>query len=296
MSFRTLTFSVLSAVFLALSGVVVFEEVNAQQACNEATQCAAGLRCVSGRCNAPPPVWDATGSNFPASGQLVGFDVARESRVRANLTVGEGFTIPTSAPAGSIIAAGDLFVNAIYSRPSSQTINDIWVGDSDDVVRIQGDLRVGPATRPQCGPGQILKRASDGARWECAEDIGGSAADACAVNIYRSVSGISTDGGSVGGYMNAHGRCPTGQHVCTAEEVLHTIACSRGRATALFPSTGSGWVNGGPPGDVATANDCNGWTSASGTDLGRVWNFDASGGRGILRNCDDNTLPFLCCQ
>ncbi len=302
MKLRSLSFSVITAVFLLLVGAFVVTEVRAQRTCARDADClpdGVGLRCtgaaagVSGRCNTPPPLWDASSGSFSAAGgQNVGFDVRLNSTVRGNLTVGSGMT-------------GALFTNAIYGRGTA--IDTIWIGDGalNDIIHIQGDLVIGGADAVPCTAGQILKRNSDGSRWVCDFDVsggggggggGGGSFDPCAVNLYRSVSPAVLNMSTVGGYVGGNGQCIGDDHVCTAEEILHTIACSKGRATPLFPASGAGWVSGGPPGDIATANDCNGWTSNRSTDLGRVWTFASIGGYGSLRNCNDDTLPFLCCR
>lgn len=299
MKLRSLSFSVITAVFLVFVGAFVVTGVQAQLDCRVDGDCGAGsgLRCTGatstarGRCNTPPPLWDASSGNFTASGgQNVGFDVQRNSTVRGNLTVGNGMT-------------GSLFTNAIYGRGTGA--DTIWIGDGalNDTIHIQGDLVIGGADAVPCTGGQILKRNSEGTRWVCDFDVsggggggGGGSSDPCAVNLYQGVSSAVSNMSTVGGYTGGNAMCSGDDHVCSAEEILHTIACSKGRATPRFPAIGAGWVSGGPPGDIATANDCNGWTSNRSTDLGRVWTFASTGGYGSLRNCNDDTLPFLCCR
>lgn len=289
MSLKQLSFSVIAAIFLGLTGLFVIQEVRAQRACSDDAQCDAnsGLRCLSNRCNTPPPIWDGSGPNFFSAGQDVGFDVARDSRVRGNLTVGQGTT-------------GDLRVNAIYSRNPSSLEDNIWIGDENDDIRILGDLRFGPDVTPgnavECSVGQVIKRTSEG-RWGCGADNvggggggGGGSFDPCSRNVYRSAG--TARNGEAGGYLGANLQCAADQHVCTSEEILHTINCG------ILPSplpAGPLWVSGGPPGHTSLSNDCNGWTSsASGGVYGRTWEFNAQGGVGSQTTCS-SSLPFACC-
>lgn len=109
----------------------------------------------------------------------------------------------------------------------------------------------------------------------------------CFGPIYKQGSS-STSNGSAGGYTGANAQCPSGMHVCAVEEILNSINCG----TAL-PAGGSYWVNGGPPGYTAPANDCIGWTSNASGNLGRFWDFGQQAGQ--LTICS-SALPFACCQ
>ena len=289
MSLKHLSFAAITAILLGVAGSFVIQEVRAQRECSDDAQCGAntGLRCLSNRCNVPPPIWDGSGGNFPTAGQEVGFDVARDSRVRGNLTVGQG-------------DSGDLRVNALYSRNPAASADNIWIGDGNDDIRILGDLRFGPDVTPgnavECSVGQVIKRTSEG-RGGCGAETGGGGGgggggsfDPCARNVYGSVSAASN--GEAGGYIGANGQCPATEHICTSEEILHTINC--GRMPSPLPS-GPLWISGGPPGHTSLSNDCNGWTSsASGGVYGRTWEFNAQGGVGSQTTCS-SSLPFACC-
>lgn len=111
---------------------------------------------------------------------------------------------------------------------------------------------------------------------------------------------VSAIGGS---YYAANAKCAAdfpGSHVCRSEEILESISCS----AAGDPIRDSGfsgvpaWINGGPPGYAAMANDCIGWQSSAVSAYGRVWIFDAvTGGYGTQTTC--NTSPGLniaCCK
>ena len=297
MSLKNLSLAVITAIFLGISSAFVVQEVRAQLACRVDGDCGAssGLRCFSNRCNVPPPIWDGSGGNFLTNGQDVGFDVAKDSRVRGDLAVNGNLTVGQGA-------TGELHVNALYSRNPSASVDSIWIGDGNDTIRIQGDVRFGPDSVPQCTNGQVLKRVAAGGdqlRWGCGNDdvsVGGGGSgsggtfDPCTRNVYRSTGTASN--GSVGGYVGANAQCATGQHVCTAEEVLHTINC--GRIPSPLPD-GPLWVSAGPPGHTSLSNDCNGWTSdAGGGVYGRTWEFNVQGGIGAQTTCS-SSLPFACC-
>lgn len=304
MNTRQLSLTVIGTLLLSISGALVINEVQAQRACavadnapvaDHVAACGNGLRCLAGRCNLPPPVWNAQVLGGVQTG--ASFDVAQSSRVRGDLTVG------TAEGGGS----GALLVNAIYSRLGQAAADTLWLGGVNNTIRIQGrlvvdnDFTIGAVA---CTASKVLKRNVTGTAWICGDDIvggpggGGGAGDSCTVNLVRGVS-AATATGRAGGYGGANGRCPATQHVCTSEEVLHTLNCLRTNPATVIPADDTtGWVSGGPPGDIAPANDCNGWASDAGTVLGRVWTFtnagEFEGGFGSLRNCD-STLPFLCC-
>lgn len=105
-------------------------------------------------------------------------------------------------------------------------------------------------------------------------------------------------------YYSADNRCSTafsGSHVCRPEEILESISCSLPgdafRTVADAPVKWA-WLSGGPPGFTASANDCAGWSSNSGFELGKIWIFNqASGGTGSQTTCNTPTgLQFACCR
>lgn len=109
--------------------------------------------------------------------------------------------------------------------------------------------------------------------------------------------------GGVGGYQNANVLCQTEvadpnaeNHVCTTHELMSLIRIGK------YPESGQGWLFAGPPGYVAKANDCDGWTNGSGIDsdgsrgvYGAFWTFDDQGGKGYLTSCNI-ALKFICCR
>jgi hypothetical protein len=101
------------------------------------------------------------------------------------------------------------------------------------------------------------------------------------------------------GYYLANGKCAaafTGSHICSTAEMLNSIKCS---AAALSSATYNGtdaWIQDGPPGYTAPANDCQGWQSQTATDLGRIWRFDSTkAGKGFLTTCNQD-IVFACCR
>ncbi|KKU13330.1 MAG: hypothetical protein UX17_C0020G0002 [Parcubacteria group bacterium GW2011_GWC2_45_7] len=333
----------LASVLLSIAGTFALRGVLAQTACTADTACGSGLRCISGRCNVPPPIWNSTILGGVQSDAA--FDVELNSRARGKLTVG----IPTpttrtyeglvsNAVNGSLIVAGNIYTNALLSREIPGNVDDIWIGDDNDKLRVQGSLAVGPTTGTravdvagigagdirasgkirgnfaasdgaECGSGQILKRNSGGSAWVCGDDaVGGGGGgvippggsfDPCLVNVFRAFSTTNATG-AAGGYLTANrdfcSASGTGAHICTAEEILHTINCSgRLPSGVTLPASGSGWVSGGPPGYIAAANDCQGWTSGDSGALGRTWRFDTLGGQGSQTPCN-SSLRFTCCR
>ena len=124
-----------------------------------------------------------------------------------------------------------------------------------------------------------------------------SAVNAC-LSLRQYVGLAPAANGSRGGYASlnnsATGVCAglygATASVCTVEELMNSTKCG----TAL-PGSGDAWVSGGPPGFTAPANDCDGWTNAGGSQLGRIWRFDANKGKGLLTTCN-SSIAFACCR
>ncbi len=99
------------------------------------------------------------------------------------------------------------------------------------------------------------------------------------------------------GYKAANAICTaayTSSHMCTADEILGTIANKN--ISTVFSGISDAWISQGPPGFTADSNDCRGWTSANLAHLGAWWHFDAaSGGIGYLTNCS-TVKPIACCK
>lgn len=92
--------------------------------------------------------------------------------------------------------------------------------------------------------------------------------------LFLNYTPITTTGnitnGTLKGYLAGNNICDTyydGSHMCTIDEILNTINqnVSNTNFTATF------WASEGAPGYLANANDCDGWTSQSGTYLGSIF-------------------------
>lgn len=100
--------------------------------------------------------------------------------------------------------------------------------------------------------------------------------------------------GSLIGYAAAHAICDaefSGSHFCLKSEILKSIANDN------YSFNGTAWFSNGPPGYLANANDCLGWTSDSGTYLGPFWNWgtNSQAGAGWLTNCAQ-FKSLMCCE
>ena len=109
-----------------------------------------------------------------------------------------------------------------------------------------------------------------------------------------SYAGSITSTPSYVGYDAAHRICNsnyTGSHFCTPDEVINTIATQ-----SISNFAGTAWIANGPPGYLASANDCLGYTATSASVLGAFWEFSSSGGgKGWLVNCSQSK-PIACCR
>jgi hypothetical protein len=101
------------------------------------------------------------------------------------------------------------------------------------------------------------------------------------------------NGGTIG-YAAANALCGVNMHVCTPDEIFRSIYCT---PINPLPGSGNAWLNMGPPGFTSpAANDCNGWTSNSGSNYGAFWQFGGtSGGKGFATSCSVS-LKFACCN
>lgn len=120
---------------------------------------------------------------------------------------------------------------------------------------------------------------------------------ASAVSLTSTTYNGQITSGTLTGYEAANAICNAavaGSHLCTTDDILAIIATT-GPATA-FSGLTNGWIAEGPPGDVAPANDCVGWTSSSSSQLGPYWAYSTGGGgAGWLTNCAQ-TKPLSCCK
>lgn len=133
---------------------------------------------------------------------------------------------------------------------------------------------------------------------------------ACFGPTFQGSTATSYDGtlnGTGTGYINANALCVgtfgAGAHVCSSAEIMNSLKCSSPtspiRSASWNDTDGvfeDAWIQDGPPGFTAPANDCGGWRSSAGTSFGRIWRLDATtGGRGFLTTCNQ-AIQFSCCK
>jgi hypothetical protein len=103
--------------------------------------------------------------------------------------------------------------------------------------------------------------------------------------------------GPSNGYVAANAICNaflSGSHFCSAEEIIFLIR-AKGPGT-VFGGLNYGWVANGPPGYLASANDCNGWKTSVDSSYGPFWEYNTvDGGQGKLSPCD-SVKPLSCCK
>lgn len=94
-----------------------------------------------------------------------------------------------------------------------------------------------------------------------------------------------------------------GSHVCTTSEMITLY--NRGdiayniSKTMCFDNENDcrGWINGGPPGYIAKANDCSAWTDKDSPNLGRYWDFKLHQGfLGVCKPGKAFAKGFACCK
>ncbi len=108
----------------------------------------------------------------------------------------------------------------------------------------------------------------------------------------------STFTGNQGGYNSANSLCAAvdpASHICTTEDIL---AITNRGDIGTIPTTSEGyWISNGPPGYIAMANDCAGFSTSSVDFFGAVWYKYSRypNGVGAIRNCSA-TIKFACCK
>lgn len=144
---------------------------------------------------------------------------------------------------------------------------------------------------PTCSPVVIQNTAANATPQTASINVSGTIKSGSCIGATYDHLSTAQDGGR-GSYQAANAVCGAGEHVCGVGEILESIRCG----VALPASGNNGWINGGPPGYTANANDCAGWTDGTGAAYGRVWAFNgAAGGLGTQTPCDAS-LPFACCK
>ena len=197
----------------------------------------------------------------------------------------------------------------IYSDDASNELR-FWRDDNRLAITATGDVlipgRIGigvSAPTQKLTVSGIIESTGGGFKFpdgttQTTAATAGAAYDPCGKNVLVDsgagapfTNGVPT--GNLGGYIGAKATCAgkfTGSHLCTAEEILHTINCG-----VITPGSGSGWISAGPPGHTSLANDCQGWTDSTSTALGRKWSFNAAGGYGLQLPCDSPNISLICC-
>lgn len=90
-----------------------------------------------------------------------------------------------------------------------------------------------------------------------------------------------------------------GSHICTPAEMANSYNNGQSGISPIYTYSQSPtlWINSGPPGYTANANDCKGWTAITSPlanpNYGTVWNFVND--YGSLLPCDVGK-KFACCK
>ena len=124
--------------------------------------------------------------------------------------------------------------------------------------------------------------------------VSGWGASASQLTTTAWISNGSFSHGGKTGYQAANDACNnefSGYHFCFTGEIINIIA-----KQDISYFHGNAWIAEGPPGYTANSNDCNGYTSNSGSFLGAFWAFDSNGGGvGWLTACN-GVKPVSCCK
>lgn len=129
---------------------------------------------------------------------------------------------------------------------------------------------------------------------------GGITSVACFGPVFVGTTAGTYDGDNgTGGYRTVNPLCASfgaGAHVCSSAEVMESIRCEAPAVMSGASNNVDSWIQDGPPGFTAPANDCGGWTSAAGSQLGRKWKWsNTSGGEGRLTTCNQ-LIKYACCK
>jgi len=114
-----------------------------------------------------------------------------------------------------------------------------------------------------------------------------------------SAFGSSIDYDTANSYCASGGGNLQGSHICTPAEMNNSYNHGVVGVAPVYTYAGSTtlWINSGPPGYTANANDCKGWTATdsplSNPNYGTVWNFTSQYG-GLLP-CKTGKR-YACCK
>ncbi|MFA6603314.1 MAG: hypothetical protein WCT10_00560 [Patescibacteria group bacterium] len=165
-----------------------------------------------------------------------------------------------------------------------------------------------PYANMNAGDRLLLLQTSDAGVWTDRASLdrdGNLSVSGCFGPVFRGVTTLKFNGNlndTAGGYFTANTLCVpqfgAGAHVCATAEILNSIKCA-GAGSKIKDVAINGqeaWIQDGPPGYTAPANDCQGWQSKLANHLGRMWRFQSSnGGQGFLTTCNQDVV-FACCR
>ncbi len=174
--------------------------------------------------------------------------------------------------------------NANFFWDETNSYLGIGTANPGAKLEVAGQVKI---TGGSPGAGKVLTSNAVGlATWETPAGGGGG-------GVLQGKT-ASTYNGNIGGYLAVNAICNaefSGSHLCQTDEILNTI--NSGNISGFSDTA---WITEGPPGYMANANDCIGFTDSSPTSLGSFWEFLATnGGRGWLVNCSV-TKPIACCK
>jgi hypothetical protein len=209
--------------------------------------------------------------------------------------VGIGTTTPTSK---LTLSGGDLEMdNNTSIKISSSTGNTtLLIGNYADGQGFgygaSSTRSVSLAVEGNVKANQICIREDCKSTWTEIVNAGGGTK---AVYVGATPSSVTGDNSGVPGYIQSYALCETaypGSHVCTPDDMLSNI-----KFGTKYPSTNV-WIFAGPPGYIASANDCGGRTKNLSTSLGAYWEATTTEyvkGRGFLMECN-KSLNIACCN
>lgn len=266
--------------------------------------------------NVPGPIWNASAAGFVGP-QIASFYISGDGAIGNSLIVSGPTQLQNTV---SVLGDGQFVHNLVVSGSTglgnyapdpllALTLPQVYIGDGTKGTII-GSYQLGQTTIPagdiltdgtvtagglrlatNAGVGKVLTSDANGvASWQ-------TMASGCSSGVFHHVTAASFSGnivsGGSSGYAGANAACGQGTHMCTPDEVLHTVSC----ASATLPSGQSTWIaNGAPSFTSPAANDCAGWTSNSSSAYGSFWQFNgSSGGYGIATTCN-LSLKIACCS
>jgi hypothetical protein len=218
-------------------------------------------------------IWNATFDNV-ADAQGV-FSIVLGKNPQLNLTPGKDYNLVAMIDFATTYSSPDIVFGD--NSPSGDEIIINGGGPSDATELVMADNTTSVQTyleNLQVGGGTITY-----------------------INVTpNSYSGNITNGTDIG-YKAANKICQAhfnATHFCSSDDINSFIAYND---ISVFSGVSSAWIVNGPPGYLANANDCIGWSDKSISGVyGAFWQFDSNGGcRGWLTGCS-NFKPLACCK